>query len=93
MISAAAASPGPLPPWRWPPAHSCCCPGTWSGLRGRLIAAYRGVMKQLILVLLAVLAAFLLLGLVVAALRVLFWVALVGLISVGAWRMAIGTRR
>ena len=50
-------------------------------------------MQRLILVLLAVLAAVLLLGLVVAALRVLFWVALVGLIAVGAWRTAIGTRR
>jgi hypothetical protein len=50
-------------------------------------------MERLILVLLGVLVAILLLGLVVAVLRALFWVALVGLIGVGAWRLAIGARR
>jgi hypothetical protein len=50
-------------------------------------------MRRLIPVLLVVLAAFLLLGLVVAALRLLFWVAVLGLIAAGVWRMAISARR
>ena len=54
---------------------------------------YRGCMGKLLLVALAVIAAFMLLGVVFAALKTLFWIAIVGLIVVGGLRLTAGARR
>jgi Flp pilus assembly protein TadB len=55
--------------------------------------AYRGGMGKLLLVLLAVFAAFLVVSLVISALHFLFVVALVTLVVVGALRLTSSVRR
>jgi hypothetical protein len=64
-------------------------------LAGQPVAAvtYRGVMGRLILILLAVLALFLVVSVVISALHFLFWVALVALILVGVFRLGSVMRR
>ena len=54
---------------------------------------YRGRMGLLILILLAALILFMIVSAVVAALHVLFWVALVLFIVVAALRLSSGLRR
>lgn len=54
---------------------------------------YRGGMGKLLLVLVAVFAAFLVISLVISALHFLFVVALVALVVVGALRLTGGMRR
>ena len=53
----------------------------------------RGVMGRLILILLAVLALFMVISVVISALHFLFWVALVALILVGVFRLGAVMRR
>jgi hypothetical protein len=55
--------------------------------------AYRGAMGRLILILLAVLAFFMVISVVISALHFLFWVALVALILVGVFRLGGVMRR
>jgi hypothetical protein len=55
--------------------------------------AYRGTMGRLILILLAVLALFLVISMVISALHFLFWVALIALILVGVFRLGGVMRR
>jgi hypothetical protein len=50
-------------------------------------------MGRIILILVAVLAVFMLLSVVVAALHVLFWVALIALVGIGVLRVSSGSRR
>ena len=54
---------------------------------------YRGGMGRLILILLAVLALFMVISVVISALHFLFWVALVALILVGVFRLGGVMRR
>ncbi len=54
---------------------------------------YRGAMGRLILILLAVLALFVVISMVISALHFLFWVALIALILVGAFRLGGVMRR
>lgn len=74
------------------------CPGdTWE-LRppGDAVAAntiYRGCMGRLLLIVLAGIAAFMLLGVVVSALHFIFWVAVVALIVVVGLRLTGSARR
>ena len=64
-------------------------------LAGRPVApvAYRRAMGRLILILLAVLALFLVVSVVISALHFLFWIALVALILVGVFRLGSVMRR
>ena len=57
------------------------------------VVTYRGVMGRLILILLAVLALFMVISVVISALHFLFWVALVALILVGVFRLGAVMRR
>ena len=57
------------------------------------VVTYRGVMGRLILILLAVLALFMVISVVISALHFLFWVALVALILVGVFRLGSVMRR
>jgi predicted membrane protein len=54
---------------------------------------YRGCMGKLLLVVLAVIAAFMVLSIVVSALHFIFWVAVVALIVVVGMRLTGGARR
>ena len=54
---------------------------------------YREGMGRILLFLLAALAVFLLVSLVISALHFLFWIALLALIVVGALRVSSGMRR
>ena len=54
---------------------------------------YRGDMGRLILILLAVLAIFLVISMVISALHFLFWVALIALVLVGVFRLGGFLRR
>jgi predicted membrane protein len=54
---------------------------------------YRGCMGRLLLIVLAAIAAFMLLGIVVSALHFIFWVAVVALIVVVGMRLTSGARR
>jgi hypothetical protein len=54
---------------------------------------YRRTMGRLILILLAVLAIFLVISMVISALHFLFWVALIALILVGVFRLGGVMRR
>ena len=71
----------------------------WAGapvtLAGQPVAAvtYRGAMGRLILILLAVLALFVVISMVISALHFLFWIALVALILVGVFRLGSVMRR
>ncbi len=64
-------------------------------LAGQPVAAvaYRGAMGRLILILLAVLALFVVISMVISALHFLFWVALIALILVGVLRLGGVMRR
>ena len=64
-------------------------------LAGQPVAAvtYCGAMGRLILILLAVLAIFLVISMVISALHFLFWVALIALILVGVFRLGGVMRR
>jgi hypothetical protein len=64
-------------------------------LAGQPVAAvtYGGAMGRLILILLAVLAFFLVISMVISALHFLFWVALIALILVGVFRLGGVMRR
>lgn len=64
-------------------------------LAGQPVAAvtYRGVMGRLILILLAVLALFVVISMVISALHFLFWVALIALVLVGVFRLGSVMRR
>jgi hypothetical protein len=64
-------------------------------LAGQAVAAvtYRGVMGRLILILLAVLALFVVISMVISALHFLFWVALIALVLVGVFRVGGVMRR
>jgi hypothetical protein len=64
-------------------------------LAGQPVAAvtYGGAMGRLILILLAVLAFFLVISIVISALHFLFWVALIALILVGVFRLGGVMRR
>ena len=57
------------------------------------VVTYRGGMGRLILILLAVLALFMVISVVISALHFLFWVALVALILVGVFRLGAVMRR
>ena len=57
------------------------------------VVAYRGGMGRLILILIAVLALFMVISVVISALHFLFWVALVALILVGVFRLGGVMRR
>ena len=57
------------------------------------VVTYRGVMGRLILILLAVLALFMVISVVISALHFLFWVALVALVLVGVFRLGSVMRR
>ena len=57
------------------------------------VVTYRGGMGRLILILLAVLALFMVISVVISALHFLFWVALVALILVGVFRLGGLMRR
>lgn len=71
--------------------HSC---SQWRPDGARTAAlAYRGCMGKLLLILLAVFAAFLVVSLVISALHFLFVVALVALVVVGALRLTGSVRR
>jgi uncharacterized membrane protein YccC len=61
---------------------------------GQPVAAvtYRRAMGRLILILLAVLALFVVISMVISALHFLFWVALVALILVGVFRLGVMRR-
>jgi hypothetical protein len=54
---------------------------------------YRGCMGRLLLLVLAVIAGFMVLSIVISALHFIFWVAVVALIVVGALRLSGGARR
>jgi len=54
---------------------------------------YRGTMGRLILILLAVLALFVVVSMVISALHFLFWIALIALILVGVFRLGGVMRR
>jgi predicted membrane protein len=54
---------------------------------------YRGRMGKLLLVVLAVIAAFMILSIVISALHFIFWVAVVALIVVVGMRLTSGARR
>ena len=54
---------------------------------------YRGCMGKLLLVVLAAIAAFMVLGIVISALHFIFWVAVVALIVVVGMRLTGSTRR
>jgi hypothetical protein len=54
---------------------------------------YRGTMGRLILILLAVLALFVVISMVISALHFLFWIALIALILVGVFRLGGLMRR
>jgi Flp pilus assembly protein TadB len=54
---------------------------------------YRGCMGKLLLVVLAVIAAFMILSIVISALHFIFWVAVVALIVVVGMRLTGGARR
>ena len=54
---------------------------------------YRGYMGRLLLLVLAVIAGFMVLSIVISALHFIFWVAVVALIVVGALRLSGGARR
>jgi hypothetical protein len=54
---------------------------------------YRGTMGRLILILLAVLALFVVISMVISALHFLFWIALIALILVGVFRLGGVMRR
>lgn len=54
---------------------------------------YRGCMGRLLLIVLAVIAAFMLLSIVISALHFIFWVALVALIVVVGMRLTGSARR
>lgn len=56
-------------------------------------AIYRDSMGRLILIALAVLAVFMLMSVVLSALHFLFWIALLALIVVAAFRFGGGMRR
>lgn len=62
---------------------------------GQPVAAvtYRGTMGRLILILLAVLALFVVISMVISALHFLFWIALIALILVGVFRLGGVMRR
>jgi uncharacterized integral membrane protein len=64
-------------------------------LTGQPAAAvtYRRTMGRLILILLAVLAIFVVISMVISALHFLFWVALIALILVGVFRLGGVMRR
>ena len=64
-------------------------------LAGRAVAAvtYRGAIGRLILILLAVLALFVVLSMVISALHLPFWVALIALVLVGVFRLSSVMRR
>jgi hypothetical protein len=64
-------------------------------LAGRPVAAvtYRGAMGRLILILLAVLALFVVISMVISALHFLFWVAVIALVLVGVFRLSSVVRR
>ena len=70
-------------------------PGAPVTLAGRAVAAvtYRGAMGRLILILLAVLALFVVISMVISALHFLFWVALIALVLVGVFRLGSVMRR
>jgi hypothetical protein len=67
----------------------------WRWLRGAVAAntIYRGCMGKLLLIVLAAIAAFMLLGVVISALHFIFWVAVVALIVVVGLRLTGGARR
>jgi len=54
---------------------------------------YRGCMGRLLMIVLAVIAAFMLLGVVISALHFIFWVAVVALIVVAGLRLTGSARR
>ena len=63
---------------------------------GAAVAAntiYRGCMGKLLLIALAVIAAFMVLSVVISALHFIFWVAVVALIVVVGLRLTGGARR
>ena len=60
---------------------------------GRPRLAYRERMGKLLLIVLAVIVAFMVISLVISALHFVFWVALVVLIVLGALRLTSGMRR
>jgi len=62
---------------------------------GQPVAAvtYRGAMGRLILILLAVLALFVVISMVISALHFLFWVAVIALVLVGVFRLGGLMRR
>jgi hypothetical protein len=64
-------------------------------LRGALAAntIYRGCMGKLLLLVLAAIAAFMVLSVVISALHFVFWVAVVALIVVVGLRLTGGARR
>ena len=66
------------------------------GSRRGAVAAntiYRGRMGKLLLIVLAAIVAFMLLGVVISALHFIFWVAVVALIVVVGLRLTGGARR
>ena len=67
----------------------------WWRLRGAVAVdtIYRGRMGKLLLVVLAVIAAFMILSIVISALHFIFWVAVVALIVVVGLRLTSGARR
>ena len=67
----------------------------WWRLRGAAAVntIYRGRMGKLLLVVLAVIAAFMILSIVISALHFIFWVAVVALIVVVGMRLTSGARR
>jgi len=58
-----------------------------------VITIYRGCMGKLLLVVLAAIAAFMVLGIVISALHFIFWVAVVALIVVVGMRLTGSARR
>ena len=54
---------------------------------------YRGCMGRILLIVLAVIAAFMILSVVISALSHLFWIAVIALLVVLGLRLAVGARR
>jgi hypothetical protein len=63
------------------------------GTGPRRLGDYRGCMGRIFLILIAALAVLMVISAVIATLHLLFWIALIAVLVIGAVRLGGGTRR